>query len=55
MKGGSRRKKRSTKHKDRVITEIAEPEKPRYKYTRNYYDVLDHIAEIKSKNSNNKT
>ena len=48
------RKKRQPKYKDKVITEISEHD-PKYKYTRNYYDVLDHIAEIKSKNKVNKT
>ena len=48
------KKKKASKHRERVITEISEPE-PRYKYTRNYYDVLDHIAEIKGKDKVNKT
>ena len=48
------RKKKQSRYKDKVITEVSEHE-PRQKYTKNYYDVLDHIAEIKSKNKVNKT
>ena len=43
----NRRKRKPSKYKERVITEISEPE-PRYKYTRNYNDVLNHIKEIKA-------
>ena len=49
------RKKKLPKYREKVITEISDHEPKRYKYTRNYYDVLDHIAEIKSKNKVNKT
>jgi hypothetical protein len=45
---GHRRQKNVVKRKEKMITEVSEPRgKSRNK---NYYDVLDHIAEVRARN-----
>lgn len=50
MAVGHRRQKNMVKRKEKVITEVSEHDPRGKSRNKNYYDVLDHIAEVRARN-----